>query len=105
MRLRFCLAVVLIGLLAAQPAAAETVADFYKGKIVKVIIGYAPGGGFDAYARLLAEHLPKHLPGHPTAIVQSMPGAASVKAANYIYSIGPQVPLTEFVMASTSIDQ
>jgi tripartite-type tricarboxylate transporter receptor subunit TctC len=73
-----------------SPGVAETVADFYKGKVIKVIIGYAPGGGFDAYARLLAEHLPKHLPGAPAAVVQSMPGAASVKAANYIYSIGPQ---------------
>lgn len=73
-----------------SPGIAETVGEFYKGKVIKVIIGYAPGGGFDAYARLLAEHLPKHLPGVPAAVVQSMPGAASVKAANYIYSIGPQ---------------
>lgn len=91
MRLRFWSAIFLIGMSVAHaPASAETPAEFYKGKIIKVIIGYAPGGGFDAYARLLAEHLPKHLPGHPTAVVQSMPGAASVKAANYIYSIGPQ---------------
>jgi tripartite-type tricarboxylate transporter receptor subunit TctC len=78
------------GLGQVSSAAAETVAEFYKGKVIKVIIGYAPGGGFDAYARLLAENLPKYLPGNPTAVVQSMPGAASVKAANYIYSIGPQ---------------
>jgi tripartite-type tricarboxylate transporter receptor subunit TctC len=87
---------------------AQSAEEFYKGKIIRVIIGYAPGGGFDAYARLLAEHLPRHLPGTPNAIVQSMPGAASVKAANYIYSIGPQdgtvigipnhaVPLNAFV--------
>jgi tripartite-type tricarboxylate transporter receptor subunit TctC len=91
MRLRLLL-VVLIGfaLWRPSPAAAETVEEFYKGKVIKVIIGYAPGGGFDAYARLLAENLPKHLAGHPNAVVQSMPGAASVKAANFIYSIGPQ---------------
>jgi tripartite-type tricarboxylate transporter receptor subunit TctC len=92
MRLRLLFVAVLIGftLLRPSPGAAETAAEFYKGKIIKVIIGYAPGGGFDAYARLLAEYLPKHLPGNPVAVVQSMPGAASVKAANFIYSIGPQ---------------
>ena len=92
MHLRLCLLAPLLVFACLLPsvASADTVAEFYKGKAIKVIIGYAPGGGFDAYARLLAEHLPKHLPGNPTALVQSMPGAASVKAANFIYSIGPQ---------------
>ncbi len=76
--------------LAAAAAGAEPIADFYKGKTLRIITGYAPGGGFDAYARLLADHLPRHLPGAPAAIVQSMPGAASVKAANYVYSVAPQ---------------
>jgi tripartite-type tricarboxylate transporter receptor subunit TctC len=70
--------------------AADPVADFYKGKQLKIIVGYGPGGGFDAYARLLADHLPKQLSGHPSAIVQNMPGAATVKAASYIYSAAPQ---------------
>jgi tripartite-type tricarboxylate transporter receptor subunit TctC len=69
---------------------ADSVEDFYKGKTLKVIVGYAAGGGFDAYARLLAEYLPRHLPGAPAAISQYMPGAASVKAANYIWSVAPQ---------------
>ena len=73
-----------------RTAAAEPVEDFYKGKQLKVIVGYGPGGGFDAYARLLADHLPGHLPGKPTAIVQHMPGAATVKAASYIYKVAPQ---------------
>jgi tripartite-type tricarboxylate transporter receptor subunit TctC len=76
--------------LTALAARAEPAQDFYRGKTLKVIVGYAPGGGFDAYARLLADHLPRHLTGAPTVIVQSMPGAASVKAANYIYSVAPQ---------------
>jgi tripartite-type tricarboxylate transporter receptor subunit TctC len=76
--------------LGLAPARGEPVADFYRGKTLKIITGYAPGGGFDAYARLLADHLPRHLAGAPTAIVQSMPGAASVKAANYIYGVAPQ---------------
>lgn len=75
---------------AASTAAGDPIEDFYKGKQLKVIVGYGPGGGFDAYARLLADHLPKLLPGKPIAIVQHMPGAATVKAASYIYSVGPQ---------------
>jgi tripartite-type tricarboxylate transporter receptor subunit TctC len=78
-------------LLFATPAhAQEPIADFYRGKMLRVIVGYDAGGGFDAYARLLAAHLRLQLPGQPTAIVQNMPGAASLKATNYIYSVGPQ---------------
>jgi tripartite-type tricarboxylate transporter receptor subunit TctC len=92
MLLRLAIYLLLTGFAAsASPAvAADPIADFYKGKSLRVIVGYAPGGGFDAYARLLAEHLPRYLPGSPVILVQSMPGAASVKAANYIYSVAPQ---------------
>jgi tripartite-type tricarboxylate transporter receptor subunit TctC len=81
------MAALALGLAAAR---AEPIAESYRGKTLRIITGYAPGGGFDAYAHLLADHLPRHLPGAPTAIVQSMPGAASIKAANYIYSVAPQ---------------
>jgi len=64
--------------------------EFYAGKTLKVVVGYEPGGGFDAYARLLAEHLPRHLPGAPATVVQNMPGVATVKAASYIYGVAPQ---------------
>ncbi len=69
-----------------QPAivAAE---DFYKGKTVRLIVGSAAGGGYDAYARLVARHLGDHLPGSPTLVVNNMPGASGVKATNYLYSI------------------
>jgi len=77
-------------LLAGGSAAADPIEDFYRGKQLKVIVGYGPGGGFDAYARLLADHLPRQLPGHPSAILQHMPGAATVKAASYIYGVAPQ---------------
>jgi tripartite-type tricarboxylate transporter receptor subunit TctC len=73
-----------------SPALADSVDDFYRGKTLKVVVGYAAGGGFDAYARLLAEYLPRHLHGTPAAVPQYMPGAATVKAANYIYSVAPQ---------------
>jgi tripartite-type tricarboxylate transporter receptor subunit TctC len=64
--------------------------DFYKGKTISLVIGYSVGGGYDAYARLLARHLGKHLPGNPGVVAQNMTGAGSLKAANYIYSVAPK---------------
>jgi tripartite-type tricarboxylate transporter receptor subunit TctC len=76
--------------LAAAPAHADTVADFYKGRQVHLIVGYGPGGGYDIYARLLARHFGKFIPGHPTIIVQNMPGAGSLRAVNYLYNVAPK---------------
>ena len=59
--------------------------DFYKGKTIRLIVGLAPGGGFDTYSRVIARHIGKHIPGNPTTIVENMPGAASLLAANYVY--------------------
>ncbi|MGE5537035.1 MAG: Bug family tripartite tricarboxylate transporter substrate binding protein [Gemmatimonas sp.] len=87
---RRLIAGVVLAAMAVGTARADAVEDFYKSKTLKVIVGYGPGGGFDAYARLLADHLPRQLPGKPTAIVQHMPGAATVKAASYIYAVAPQ---------------
>src|SRR5512132_2131554 len=75
---------------AAYPAGAATPAEFYKGRTMFVIVGYTPGGGYDLYARVLAQHLGKHIPGNPTVIPQNMPGAGSLKAANYLYSVAPK---------------
>lgn len=69
---------------------ANPVADFYKGKQIQVIVGYGPGGGYDVYARLLARHMDRHIPGNPTLVVQNMPGAASLIAANYLYVRAPR---------------
>ena len=63
-------------------ALADPVADFYRNKQVSIIVGYGPGGGYDLYARLVARHLGKHIPGEPSIIVQNMPGAGSLVAAN-----------------------
>jgi tripartite-type tricarboxylate transporter receptor subunit TctC len=71
-------------------AVAQSAATFYKGKTINVVVGYAPGGGYDIYSRLLSRHLSKHIDGAPTVIVQNMPGAASVVAANYVYSVAPK---------------
>jgi tripartite-type tricarboxylate transporter receptor subunit TctC len=75
----------------AGPAAAE---DFYKGRNVSLVIGYSAGGGYDAYARLLARFMGKHIPGDPSIIPQQMAGAGSLRAANYIYSVAPKDGLT-----------
>jgi tripartite-type tricarboxylate transporter receptor subunit TctC len=76
--------------LAAAPAHADAVADFYKGKQVNLIVGYGSGGGYDVYARLIARHLGKFIPGNPTVIVQNMPGAGSLRAVNYLYNGAPK---------------
>ena len=59
--------------------------DFYKGKTIRFVVGYAPGGGYDTYTRAVVRHMGKHLPGNPTPIVQNMTGGGSLIAANYIY--------------------
>src|SRR3954469_21913605 len=76
-------------LLAAQ-ARADDVADFYKGKRINLIVSYGTGGGYDVYARVLARHMGRHIPGNPSIIIQNMPGAGSLRGANYIYNVAPK---------------
>ena len=71
----------LIALAAALPLAAAAQPNF-AGKTITIIVGYKPGGGYDATARMIARHLPQHLSGKPTIIVQNMPGGNSIIAAN-----------------------
>lgn len=61
-------------------------AEFYERKTIRFVVGYAAGGGFDVYTRVIARHISKHIPGRPTTIVENMPGAGSLIAANYIYN-------------------
>ena len=68
-------------------ADADGIADFYKGRDVSLVIGYSVGGGYDAYARLLARYIGRHIPGGPSIIPQQMTGAGSLRSANYIYSV------------------
>jgi hypothetical protein len=77
------------GLLVATigAAAAQTPADFYKDKTIAFNIGYSPGGGFDLYARAIARHMSRHIPGNPVIVPRQMPGAGSIRAARYITSI------------------
>jgi tripartite-type tricarboxylate transporter receptor subunit TctC len=73
-----------------MPASADTVADFYRGKSVRLIVGAPPGGAYDVAARIIARHLGRHIPGNPSLVVESMPGAASLILANYLYNRGPR---------------
>jgi tripartite-type tricarboxylate transporter receptor subunit TctC len=84
------LLLVALALAFAQSAAAQTVEEFYKGRNVSLVIGFSVGGGYDLYGRLVARHLGKHIPGNPTIVPQNMPGAGSLKAANFIYSAAPK---------------
>jgi tripartite-type tricarboxylate transporter receptor subunit TctC len=84
----------LIFALIAALAAAPVFAQYYAGKTVTIIVGYKTGGGYDATARVLARHLPKHIPGKPNVIVQNMPGANSIIAANHVYAVAKPDGLT-----------
>jgi tripartite-type tricarboxylate transporter receptor subunit TctC len=75
---------------AAPSRHVDTVAEFYRGRQLNLIVGYGPGGGYDIYARLLARHFGKFIPGHPSVVVQNMPGAGSLRAVNYLYNIAPK---------------
>jgi tripartite-type tricarboxylate transporter receptor subunit TctC len=79
-------------LAAAVPggAPAQSVADFYRGKDITLLVGYGPGGGYDITARLVARYLGKYIPGHPGVVVQNMPGAGSMRATNYTYVNAPK---------------
>jgi tripartite-type tricarboxylate transporter receptor subunit TctC len=82
-------AALLAAIAGSHPAGADSVRDFYAGKQVTIIVGSGAGGGYDLQARLTARHLGKHIPGNPAFIVQNMPGAGSLQAANYIYNSAP----------------
>ena len=77
-------------LLIAPQVHAQTVEEFYQGKALTVIVGNGPGGGFDVFARLLARHIGRYVPGRPSVVVQNMPGAGSLLAANYLYNLAPR---------------
>ncbi len=86
MMVKLCIALISIWLAIEQACAA----DFYAGKTVELTVGADAGGGYDIYARTLARHLSRHIPGQPTIVVRNMPGAGSGRAAGYIASIAPK---------------
>jgi tripartite-type tricarboxylate transporter receptor subunit TctC len=86
------IAVVLPVYCAVEPLSshAQSVESFYRGKTINVIIGYPPAGANDLYARLVARHIGKHIPGHPSGIARNMPGGGSLVAANHIFNVAPK---------------
>ena len=76
--------------LSGAPARANSTSQFFEGKTIAFIVGAATGGGYDAQARLLASHMGRFIPGAPNFVVQNMPGAGSLQAANYLYNIAPK---------------
>ena len=73
-------------------AAAQSPEAFYKANGLSIIVGYPPGAVYDLYARVLARHIGKHIPGRPTATVQNMAGAGSMTAANFIFNLASAAP-------------
>src|SRR5262245_7514982 len=67
-----------LAVLSANDARAQSVADFYRGKTVEIQVGAAAGGGYDVVARLIASHMPRHIPGNPAMVVRNMPGATGL---------------------------
>jgi len=90
MRLIGSLVLLCAALVASRAALSQDVAGFYAGKQLSLYIGYTPGGGYDTYARVLARHIGKHIPGNPTIVPQNMPGAGSLTLANFLYNIAPK---------------
>ena len=86
----FGLPLVLSTVMMLHDASAQSVEAFYKGKMLKVVVGAGEAGTNTAYARVIADHLPKYLPGLPSAIVMTMPGAGGLKAANYMNDVAPR---------------
>ena len=74
----------------ASSASAQTPAEFYKGRNVELYIGYSVGGAYDLYARTIARHLGKHIPGNPTIIPKNLEGAGSLRLANWLYNVAPK---------------
>lgn len=77
--------VLVIGVILMASASLVLADDFYKGKTIRFIVGASPGGGYDTYTRLISRYMGKHIPGNPSTLVQNMPGAGMLIAANYIY--------------------
>ena len=85
-----CAALALFALAFINPARAESVEDFYRGKNITMVIGYSVGGGYDLYGRLVARYLGRHIPGQPNIVPQNREGAGSMRAAIYIYNAAPK---------------
>src|SRR4026208_2055966 len=93
---KFTMSVALVilgaGVSGSDPTWAQT--TFYDGKAIRMIVGFTPGGGYDAYTRTIGRHMGKHIPGNPAIIVENMPGAGSMISANYVFKAAKPDGLT-----------
>ena len=97
------LVALLLGFFGAARLRAQTVEDFYHGKTLTLIVSAGLGGGYDDYARVLAAHLGRHVPGAPSVVVQNMIGAGGLRAALYLYNIAPRDGSVIALVQSTSV--
>src|ERR1700741_3899311 len=81
-----CTAVVLT----QAPALADPVADFYRGKTIRMYVGFPPGGGYDLYARVFAPFFTRHIPGNPQIVLKTMLGGSGIQASGYMTHVTPQ---------------
>jgi len=89
--------IIAILLVSGSPVSAQD--SFFKGKIVRIIVGFTAGGGYDTYSRAIARHMGKHIPGGPTLVVENMPGAASLISANYTFKVAKPDGLTMAILS------
>ncbi len=78
-----------IGANVCNPSHAQSVSEFFSDRQVAIVVGHEAGTGFDVYSRVIVRHMGRHIPGNPNMIVQNMPGASGIKAANWLYSVAP----------------
>ncbi len=94
-RRAFSLVTMLVGVILTLSSGYTSAQEpFYQGKVIRLVVGFAAGGGFDTYTRTVARHMPKHIPGNPGTIVENMTGAGSLIAANHIYNVAKPDGLT-----------
>jgi tripartite-type tricarboxylate transporter receptor subunit TctC len=97
---KLAIAIMIAALLSALPATAQ---DFFRGKTIKLIAGSAVGASYDSYARLVASHMPRHIPGEPKIIVQNVPGAGGLLAANTLYNLAERNGATMGVLNRSTV--
>lgn len=86
----FCAAILIAGLAAPDVAKADAAEDYFKGRTIRIIVGFGPSGGYAIYCRQITAYWPKYIPGKPTVICQFMPGGGGLKAGNYMYNVAPK---------------
>ncbi len=96
-------ALMIAALLLSGPALAEDAQDFYRGRSLTLVVGHEAGTGYDLYGRTLARHIGRHIPGEPALVVQNMPGAGGLNAANWLFNVAPRDGSVIMVVAADAL--